>query len=288
MNGNGHKEGKEELDVPFYGAVSEQNCHPFRHQQFTFMHNGGLSGFDRVKRTLINMLKDYIFGAMDGNTDSEYCFGVFLTLAREQYDAIQARQVDDENNPTPLSQMRDMDFLASTTKATIERLLEVEYEAGINSASSLNFAISDGVNVVATRCRNDTVQVAPSLYYCYGYCGRMSNDGTDLKIGSCAECEKRRLSGDVPTNVIVSSEPVTKKSDGWKLVPQNAMICIEGDPDRPGVIRSVTIRELKLNPTLMRENGRRSRSKMLGRYATRVIDEAMMQEPKRPVTAPSH
>jgi len=282
---DGKKEGKEDgLDVPFYGAVSEQNCHPFRHQQFTFMHNGGLSGFTQVKRALLNLLEDYIFNAIDGNTDSEHCFGVFLTLARHRYEKIQARQVEEEEEAMgPLSQMQDMDFLANTTQDTINQLLELEYEDGVQSASSLNFAISDGVNVVATRCRNDTVQDAPSLYYCCGYCGHMS--GADLKVGSCDTCKERRARGDPPTNVIVSSEPVTKNNDAnWKLVPKNAMICIEGDPDKPGVIRSVTIRELMLNPAYMRENGRRSRSKMSnstgrGRYATRLIDEFQMTEP---------
>jgi glutamine amidotransferase len=32
--------------------VLEVNCHPFRMGRLTFMHNGGIAGFGRIKRAI--------------------------------------------------------------------------------------------------------------------------------------------------------------------------------------------------------------------------------------------
>jgi len=32
--------------------ISEVNCHPFQYQQFLWMHNGSIRGFDKIKRRL--------------------------------------------------------------------------------------------------------------------------------------------------------------------------------------------------------------------------------------------
>ncbi len=56
------------------GETARVNCHPFRYKNWSFMHNGQLGGFLRIKRTLEAMLPDNLYHLRAGNTDSELLF----------------------------------------------------------------------------------------------------------------------------------------------------------------------------------------------------------------------
>jgi len=56
------------------GATRRDNCHPFVHGHWCFMHNGQISGFDRIRRPMEAMLSDELFQARTGTTDSELLF----------------------------------------------------------------------------------------------------------------------------------------------------------------------------------------------------------------------
>jgi predicted glutamine amidotransferase len=43
------------------------------------MHNGGIAEFNKIKRTLQQSLPDNIFEVVQGNTDSEWAFALFLS-----------------------------------------------------------------------------------------------------------------------------------------------------------------------------------------------------------------
>jgi predicted glutamine amidotransferase len=58
--------------------VSEVNCHPFQYGKFLWMHNGWLAGFMKFKRQLRRSLSDDIYNLIQGTTDSEHAFAVFL------------------------------------------------------------------------------------------------------------------------------------------------------------------------------------------------------------------
>jgi len=45
-----------------------------------FMHNGQVSGFKKIKRQLIQYLHEDLFGSLQGTTDSEHSFMLFLHL----------------------------------------------------------------------------------------------------------------------------------------------------------------------------------------------------------------
>jgi glutamine amidotransferase len=45
-------------------AVSEANCHPFAHGRYLWMHNGTISGFDRIRRRLRESLPDRLYDAL--------------------------------------------------------------------------------------------------------------------------------------------------------------------------------------------------------------------------------
>ena len=56
------------------GGTRRDNCHPFVHENWSFLHNGQISDFDRLRRPMEAMLDDQLFQARGGTTDSELLF----------------------------------------------------------------------------------------------------------------------------------------------------------------------------------------------------------------------
>ncbi|MDM7856426.1 class II glutamine amidotransferase [Cellulomonas alba] len=61
-------------------AVQQTNCHPFRHDRWLFMHNGGIGGFAALKRDLQVAVAPELFPTIEGSTDSETLFHLALTF----------------------------------------------------------------------------------------------------------------------------------------------------------------------------------------------------------------
>lgn len=61
------------------GALSETNCHPWRFGRLMWMHNGQISSFGKLKRTLLASLDDDLLNFPQGQTDSEWVFALFLS-----------------------------------------------------------------------------------------------------------------------------------------------------------------------------------------------------------------
>ena len=61
-------------------AVQETNCHPFRHGNWLWQHNGGIREFQTVKRDLVLAVDPSLFSSMEGSTDTEVFFYVALTF----------------------------------------------------------------------------------------------------------------------------------------------------------------------------------------------------------------
>ena len=62
------------------GGIARQNCHPFRHGKWLFMHNGQIGGYGALRRTLESWLPDSLYAERRGATDSELLF--LLALGR--------------------------------------------------------------------------------------------------------------------------------------------------------------------------------------------------------------
>ncbi|MDI7864764.1 class II glutamine amidotransferase [Rhizobiaceae bacterium n13] len=119
------------------GGTRRDNCHPFVHENWSFMHNGQIAGFDRLRRQLENMLDDRLFHARAGSTDSELLFLLALQLGLKE---------------KPLEAM-------SETIAFVERLSRhLTGEALVRFTA----AFSDGDVLYAVRYATD--RRAPTLY----------------------------------------------------------------------------------------------------------------------------
>lgn len=55
------------------------------------MHNGGIAEFPRIKRRLQKDLPDVAFDMVQGNTDSEWAFALFLSKVRLNLDTQRLR-----------------------------------------------------------------------------------------------------------------------------------------------------------------------------------------------------
>ncbi len=60
--------------------IQQTNCHPFRHENWLFMHNGAISEFSRIKRDLVLAVDPSLYAGIQGTTDSEVLFHLSLTL----------------------------------------------------------------------------------------------------------------------------------------------------------------------------------------------------------------
>jgi predicted glutamine amidotransferase len=64
-------------------AVQQTNCHPFRHGNWLFMHNGFLAEFPKVKRDLAMAIDESLYPEIAGQADTEVLFYLALTFGLE-------------------------------------------------------------------------------------------------------------------------------------------------------------------------------------------------------------
>ena len=184
-------------------SVSEENCHPFVFKRFTFMHNGGIKNFSKVEHKLASVISKRLLQHRTGQTDSELAFFLFLhflaDLEKPRYGKYE---------------------MLNAMRKVLQWIEECTLEHG---ASSLNFAVTDGQSVVATRYRSSAFEPPPSLYFAKvkqkyedsrKYCGK----------GECRRCNSRKS-----TNVVISSEPYGERSSEGKfhLIPRNTLVLVD-------------------------------------------------------------
>lgn len=178
-------------------SVSELNCHPFEYDRFLWMHNGAIREFRRIKRRLRETLDDTVYDLIQGTTDSEHAFAVFLN---QLMDRIDDYTVDD---------------LVDALRNTISILDGWTKEFEVDVPCHFNFAVTDGQTVIATRYANDPEVLPPTLYYSAGE--RFENvDGY----------YRMRSTDRHPQAVIIASEPITETRSDWIEVPPSNMVLV--------------------------------------------------------------
>jgi len=108
------------------GATNRDNCHPFVSGRWSFMHNGQIGEFERIRRPLEAGLSDGLYDEMHGSTDSELIFLMML-----------AEGLDED----PMGAAR----------RTVARICETAARAGIEPKLKLTAAFSDGARLFAVR-----------------------------------------------------------------------------------------------------------------------------------------
>jgi glutamine amidotransferase len=209
------------------GALSDSNCHPFARGALMWMHNGGIGGWKLgVKRKLVSDVNDRWFECVQGATDSEWAFALFL-------DSLEKAGVDADD---PIEQKNGFGHtvLRKAMLKTIERIngyiksLPASAREDGEVRSLLNFAITDGKSVVCTRYVSSKTDEAASLFFSSGTNWAEQPSATPQtgrgKIGKGEyKMERRDKGADI---VLVASEPLTFERDNWVTVPTNSVLTI--------------------------------------------------------------
>lgn len=63
--------------------IQQTNCHPFRKENWLFVHNGAIRQYDQARRDLAFAIDPSLFAGIEGTTDSELMFNLALTFGLE-------------------------------------------------------------------------------------------------------------------------------------------------------------------------------------------------------------
>jgi predicted glutamine amidotransferase len=174
-------------------AVQESNCHPFRYQNWLWMHNGSIAQFTSFKRELVLAVEPKLYPAIEGSTDSELMFFLALTFGLR----------DDP----PSAVEHTVGFIEATASRW-----------GVANAVQMTVAISDGEQVWAFRY--STEGRSRSLFY--------STDVRSLRELHPDNANLRMLSDE---SRLIVSEPLGDLPGAWNEVPESTFGIIRGGAD---------------------------------------------------------
>ncbi len=118
-------------------ATSRNNCHPFVHENWSFMHNGMIGGYNGFRKQVDQMIPDALYPERKGATDSEAAFLIALGNGLER-------------NPK------------RALEQTVFQLESLAREHGETPFMRFTAAFSDGKRLYAVRYASD--KFAPTLY----------------------------------------------------------------------------------------------------------------------------
>ncbi|GBG79499.1 hypothetical protein CBR_g29646 [Chara braunii] len=275
------------------GEVIVENCHPWTYGRFMWMHNGGISRFAEIRRFMLAEMGARFAAQIQGQTDSEAAFFLFLHFlaqAAPQEGAREERQPCDDDERAFIDP--EMAIRLPSTAAMLEAAMEQTVQFIVKSVnlvcqeeggeqetggpnctseekkkrgakrrerSSLNFVVTDGANVVAIRFRDSRVEPPPSLFYAHGIMHPPSSKGGSLDFVPPEPGRDGLLRA-----AIVTSEPLINFEDDahlqedWHLIEANHMVII--DERRDLKMRKLCIDCAALVEHKVRRWGRRSRA----------------------------
>lgn len=170
-----------------HGSVQRSNCHPFKHKNWLFQHNGDVKHFSAIKRALQFDIAPELFNAVQGTSDSETCFYLALTYGLQ-------------NDPK------------AAFEKMVKRLEKAQKDAGFKVGINLSCAASDGKKLYTIRYASGD-QLIKSQFY-----------STDM---SCVKDISDACSILPQGGVIVVSEPLDRTGHKWIQVPENAFLIAE-------------------------------------------------------------
>jgi glutamine amidotransferase len=177
---------------------------------------GSIGGFDKIKRTLMNSLREEYFLFIQGGTDSEWAFAVFLSeLANLGVDPSAHKKSGFGHATLRTAMMNTIALINGWCK-----------EVGDTEPSLLNFAVTDGHAVVASRYVSSRTHEAASLFFRYVLPAAGADDASsgtafhEYQPGHF-RMERQDKGQDI---VLVASEPLTFERADWVTVPTNCTI----------------------------------------------------------------
>jgi len=189
-------------------AIQQTNCHPFRHGEWLFVHNGVIAGIEAMRRDLVLAVDPSLFPSMRGSTDSEVVFYLALTFGL----------MDDPI----LGLERAVGFIEETAR-----------RHGVADPVQGTFGVSDGNRLWAVR---------------YASAGRPRTLFASADVSAIQRLypENERMQRLRDEDRIVLSEPLVDLPGVWDEVPESSALIVQPGPDerrpfRPRVERSTAV-----------------------------------------------
>jgi glutamine amidotransferase len=169
-------------------AVQQTNCHPFRHRDWLFVHNGLIERFHEIRRELMMSIDPARFADVVGSTDSEVLFHLALTLGLE----------------------RDPVFALQHAIGLVEETAE---RHGIANAVQASIGVTNGERVWAVR---------------YSTEGRSRTLFTSADVHALHMLypDNERLARVQPSDRVIVSEPFGDLPGAWDEVPESSVIVV--------------------------------------------------------------
>jgi len=199
-------------------VVSPVNSHPFVFGRHVFMHNGAISNFITIRRSMLHLMSYDAFSNVLGSTDSEHAAALYMT------NLTKGGTQDTWEKEFSLGEMHN------AMVQTVIQIMELQVDAlGDKKApNSLNFCATDGSKMVAIRFRNHATQQPPSLYWSE-FAGRTLNqkypgnpDGADIVNENATKAEDDKIG----KHTIIASEPTTHDKE-WHLINKNCALTVD-------------------------------------------------------------
>jgi len=207
------------------------------------MHNGGLGGWKYIKRKFGERLHDKWYLNVQGCTDSEWAFALFLDRL-ERLGTDPSSQPKNGFGPAVLrrAMLQTIEIINELTMGIPESIVQRE---NVDTRSLLNFAVTDGHSIICTRYVSSKTDEAASLYFSSGTqweAKPSTGENRDYQM------ERRDKGADI---VLVASEPLTFErgslsypehvllrillvfmlidiTENWVDVPTNSVLTIHG------------------------------------------------------------
>lgn len=186
--------------------VSNQNVHPFLFagSNVALAHNGALYDFDKMKYDLLEYINPIYQKNIQGTTDSEWIYSIFLSQL-----------------PGPLEAYQIPDIHKAIIE-TLKILQKVRHKNNIAINSPVNLFISNGEFIAATRFVLDygwqpteSKELAHLAYHSLWYTYGESYGFYDNEY---------KMKGKTKSSIIIASEPLTEDTTTWVEVPEYTLI----------------------------------------------------------------
>jgi predicted glutamine amidotransferase len=181
------------------GPAALENTHPFRHGPWVFAHNGTVTGFKKLRHRLEQETGPTLLEHRRGTTDSELAF--YWLLSRMARVGLNAEERAD-----------DPAALAAVVREAVELLDGRCRQASPKRIPRLNFLLTDGENLIATRWNH-------TLYWV------LRRGIHDCEI--CGIPHVNHSSGIDYRAVVVASEPISHES--WQALPESSVLAVDRD-----------------------------------------------------------
>ncbi|MFE4197942.1 class II glutamine amidotransferase [Paenarthrobacter sp. NPDC056912] len=171
-------------------AVQQTNCHPFRHEDWLWMHNGAIRGFPTIKRDLALAVEPELYPEILGSTDSELFFYLALSFGLTE-------------------------DVRAAVAAAVEFVERTGRRHGIEDPMQMTIATTDGETTWAFRYSSEGN--SRSLFH-----------STDIETLQAQYPDNDVLKGLSRESRIVVSEPLGDLYGAWQEIPESTCILVRG------------------------------------------------------------